>query len=291
MSLSSSWKECFSSGMLHEQAESYPCAGTCPGMLTAIYSSFHPGSTKQTSCYAALANRSSLCSVCWHGWTNFSVCFLHQDVWNLKNNYIFQVMTYWWSSWYSGKKEVAEEKKYLNFTSAPLEKWQREPFPPEAFGYGAFQYLILGLSEAQKNLKGADDLTFKRCDKINIRCHTQNNSLKPSKIKWMFLKVRSLLQDLQTTFVFYVSKIQAYRQQAPPAYSSRLAAVRSTTHKVTFVLTLAAKTGDNNATNSLPCSINPRMHSVIKHTSHQSYHISIKHCIKSPVNTRAVRTR
>lgn len=115
--------------------------------------SSHHGGTKQTSCYAALANRSSLRSVCWHGWTNFSVCFLHQDVWNLKNNYIFQVTAYWWSSWCSGQKEVAQEKKYLNFTSAPLEEWQREPFPLEAFDNGVFQYIIFGLSEAQENLK------------------------------------------------------------------------------------------------------------------------------------------
>lgn len=189
------------------------------------------------------------------------------------------------------QKGSSRGKKVFKFHFCTSGRMAERTFPSWGFWQWCFSIHYIWLVWSTRKLKGADDLTFKRCDKTNIRCHTQNNSLKPSKIKSMFLKVWSLLQNLQTTFVLYVTKIQAYRQQAPPAYSSLLAAVRSTAHKVTFVLTLAAKTGDNNATNSLPCSINPRMHSVIKHTSHQRYHISIKHCIKSPVNTGAVRTR
>lgn len=76
-----------------------------PGTLTVIYGGLSQSTAQQKLCYTTLMNRSSLFSSCWHDWTNFPVCFLHQDVWSLKNNYISSVMSYRWSSRESNKRK------------------------------------------------------------------------------------------------------------------------------------------------------------------------------------------
>lgn len=97
-----------------------------PGTLAVIYSGLYHSIAKQRPCYAALMNRSSLFSSCWHDWTNFPVCFLHQDVWSLKNNYISSVMSYRWSSWESDKRKQYRKKVFKrHLTLVPPEKQQR----------------------------------------------------------------------------------------------------------------------------------------------------------------------
>lgn len=81
-----------------------------PGTLAVIYSGLRRSIAKRKPCYTALMNRSLLFSSCWHDRTNFPVCFLHQEVWSLKNNCISSVMSYWWSSWESDKRKPYRKK-------------------------------------------------------------------------------------------------------------------------------------------------------------------------------------
>lgn len=171
-----------------------------------------------------------------------------------------------------------------------LHPWKngREPSPFKGLWPWCFWIHCIWFVWSRRKLKETDYKTSKRCDRISIGCHSHNCLSPQNNASKSTVTAAEFANHLSQCFLHPQRK---HTQQAMCACSSLLSAVLSTEHRVTFTLPLAAETGGNNATNSLPASINPRMHFVIKHTSHQRYHISIKHRIKSPINTRAVRTR